>query len=329
MDAPVALESPDCLLCGGSDFTVAQRFLVDQVWRKPGTFQVSRCSACGFLMSRPRPVPGEALGFYYDEAYSGEGGDTLGLKGFYESDLGKLLNKVRVWIIMKVTTVDASDRLLEVGCSYGGFLREARTLTDCAAHGLDFDEGSIEGAVDPEEIEYRTGTLSEADYADGQFTLVCMYHLLEHVPDPLTTLRAAHRVLAPGGHVSIEVPNARGVWRYVFGRFWLPWFMPQHISHFTPATLSRALELAGFEVVRQQSMFFPIEFAASFSLCAYRVLGLPRPTDPPSWRRWPAKIVDGLAFLGWFLVDIPSQLLFRYLGGSGTQVAIGRKTLKD
>lgn len=325
--APVALETPDCLLCGGSEFETIQAGLVDQVWEKPGRFQVERCAACGFHMTRPRPAPGEALGFYYDNAYSGEGGDYLGLRAFYETGAGELLLKVRTWIIMGVTPVGPEDRLLEVGCSYGNYLAVTRELTGCEVHGLDFDEGSIANAVDKEHIKYRTGELSEAGYPDGHFTLVTMFHLLEHVPDPVGTLRAAHRVLAPGGHISVEVPNLHGFWRYVFGRYWLPWFIPQHLSHFSPQTLRRALELAGFEVVHQQSMFFPIDFSASLAMFGIHGLGVPRKEAPRSWKTPLTWALNLALVLGWWLVEVPSSLLFRFVGGSGTQVAIARKPL--
>ncbi len=329
MNAPVALESPDCLLCGASDFTVVQSGLRDQVWEKPGSFQACQCTACGFIMSRPRPVPGEALGFYYDNAYSGEGGDYLGLRSFYETGAGELLLKVRVWIIMKVAALGPEDRILEVGCSYGNWLEVARELTGAEMHGIDFDQGSIDNAVNPEQIEYRSGELSEADYPDGHFSLVTMYHLLEHVPDPVGTLKDAFRVLAPGGHVTIEVPNVNGFWRHVFGRFWLPWFMPQHLSHFSPESLGRALELAGFEVVRKQSMFFPINFSSSFAMFGLHGLGIPRKEAPFTWKKPLTWLFNVVLTLGWLFVEVPFGLMFRFTGGSSTQVAIGRKPVKN
>jgi len=47
----------------------------------------------------------------------------------------------------------------------------------------------------------------------------------------------------------VEVPNAAGLGARLFGRAWSGLELPRHLSHFTPTTLARAVELAGGRVV--------------------------------------------------------------------------------
>jgi hypothetical protein len=55
-----------------------------------------------------------------------------------------------------------------------------------------------------------------------------------------------HRILAAGGQVWISCPNNQSWLRRTFGRSWINWHVPFHISHFSPATLRRLLEETGY-----------------------------------------------------------------------------------
>jgi hypothetical protein len=46
----------------------------------------------------------------------------------------------------------------------------------------------------------------------------------------------------------VEVPNAGGLGAAVFGKAWSGLELPRHLSHFSPETLTRAVELAGGRV---------------------------------------------------------------------------------
>lgn len=319
--APPTVELP-CPLCGGTAYTTVLRGARDWVWRKPGEFQVQRCEGCQLVATRPRPAD-EALGFYYDNTYSGEA--QKGMRRFQtESWLGRRLNLTRLKILSKIKRLGADDHLLDVGCSYGGFLREARR-SGCRTSGLDLDAGSIEQAVDRDQTDYRIGTLATAGYAPGSFTVITFLESLEHHTDPIAALRAAHAALTPGGVCVVEVPNFAGFWRKVFRTAWLPLLIPQHLFHFTPATLKNALKAAGLEPVHHQTIFAPLEGVASLGLWLARILRSPPLGAKPSWRT-PLDLIVFLVLLALYLVtEIPSQALLTLLGQSGHQVAIARK----
>ena len=61
-------------------------------------------------------------------------------------------------------------------------------------------------------------------------------------------VRRALEWLAPGGLLIIEVPNAGGLGGAIFGKAWSGLELPRHLSHFSPATLERAVEQAGGRV---------------------------------------------------------------------------------
>ena len=75
-----------------------------------------------------------------------------------------------------------------------------------------------------------------------------MSHYLEHTPTPLAELDAAATVLVRDGILFIELPDPECKLGRILGRYWLPWFQPQHLNFFSVANLSAQLEKRGFEV---------------------------------------------------------------------------------
>jgi len=80
--------------------------------------------------------------------------------------------------------------------------------------------------------------------------LVLMEHVIEHLPDPRSTLQAIHEFVAPTGHVVISTPNMdSGHFRFL-GRRWTGMLAPHaHIFLFDAESLSRLLQASGFTVV--------------------------------------------------------------------------------
>jgi hypothetical protein len=76
-----------------------------------------------------------------------------------------------------------------------------------------------------------------------------MHHYLEHTRDPRLELAAAAKVLEPGGHLMIEVPDPASPWSHRLGRYWRCWFQPQHQHFVRCENLVEALESMAFEVV--------------------------------------------------------------------------------
>ena len=317
--------APPCPICQGADYSTVLEGARDFIWRKPGQFTVAQCKGCDLVATRPRPTD-DVLAFYYEGTYSG--GDEPSMEAYQkDSWFGRLISSYRLKVMAKVRGLGKQDRLLDVGCSYGGFLQAARLDSGCQTTGIDYDEGSIKQAMNPDSTAYHVGHLVDADFKDAQFSVVTFFESLEHHSEPVEALREAYRVLSPGGLCVVEVPDFRGFWRRVFGIHWLPLLMPQHLFHFTPPTLKKALNTAGFEVIaHQQSMFYPLEGIASLGIWLGRMLRSPPWGTPPSWRT-PFDILLFLVLVLLYpLVELPSQALLRWTGLSGHQMAIAMKS---
>jgi 2-polyprenyl-3-methyl-5-hydroxy-6-metoxy-1,4-benzoquinol methylase len=91
------------------------------------------------------------------------------------------------------------------------------------------------------------GLVTGASLPESHFDAVSMNHVIEHLHDPVATLKECRRIMKPGGTISIATPNLASAGHKLFGPDWFALDPPRHLVLFTPDSLRRALRTAGFE----------------------------------------------------------------------------------
>jgi len=329
----VSLEEPPCPLCGEPGGRTLLR-IPDLLFRRPGLFGLVRCGGCGLVRSSPRPTR-DSLGFYYAGAYSGEA--TADMRQAQTEGAAGLLQHARWGQLNLHVQLTPADRLLDVGCGYGAFLRLLGDKTGCQLFGVDLDAGSLAGSVVADRATLFAGTLEQAAFPDDHFAAVTLFHSLEHMPDPVATLREVGRILRPGGVLYVELPNFQGLLRRICRQYWFPLLMPQHLCHFAPATIRQALAAAGFgSLLNLRPCWAPAELSLCLGLWlhAHRQLAAP-PTTPaaptagegrtPRPRPLIDRLLAPLFVLLFLLVDLPLSGLLRLTRLSGHLLAVARK----
>ena len=235
-----------CPACGGRSFR--DRHVL------PG-LATHGCEVCGLIQStieRPRnPVTEFAL---VDEAA-------------YLASMGAVRRRqAREILSLLRPLVPGGARLLDVGCSFGFFLLEARRVG--------FDVRGIE--PDRQAFEHASAALGSGIVRHGLFSantaepdaadVICTLDVIEHIPpeehEAFAGLVAA--TLTPGGIWVIKVPTTEGLYYLLsdllvriaprFGasfvrRLWQTRYEFPHLVYFSRLNLTRWLERYGFEVV--------------------------------------------------------------------------------
>ncbi len=271
-EAPLA----SCPVCSGKRL---RRHLVtgDMFQNKPGRFRLDRCEDCGHIFQNPRLAPA-GLEYYYRDFYDGLGRESAEM--FFGFGVKNQRDQVET-----VTKICRPAHWLDVGGGHGHLCQVAKQfLPDTRFEALDVSD-SIEEAERAGWIEkgHRGFFPDLAPEMENQFDLVSMFHYLEHTIDQHAELAAAYTVLAPGGHITIEVPNPDSVYSRVLGKYWLPWFQPQHLHLTRMANLERLLREAGFEPV----LSAPVKSSERTTLLLAAVLLTHRlgPEPDRPWRR--------------------------------------------
>jgi SAM-dependent methyltransferase len=98
------------------------------------------------------------------------------------------------------------ERILEVGCGRGEFLRRLRSR-NVVSVGLELNEHAANAATHTN-LDVRVQSLKEhAKDHQGLYDWVCAFQVLEHIPQPAEFLCAAIDCLKPGGRLAICIPN--------------------------------------------------------------------------------------------------------------------------
>jgi len=139
--------------------------------------------------------------------------------------------------------------LLDIGCGLGVFLERAEAA-GWDVHGCDTSPFWVEQARERTSAARVTcGEPSSELFSGRRFDVVTMWDVIEHIYDPLATLRIARDLLAPGGELFIRTPNFRYVWPLYGARRVLRSQVElgplNHVVYFDARSMRRALALAG------------------------------------------------------------------------------------
>ena len=254
-----------CNFCGSS-----KQKPYDQV----GNWNIVQCQRCDFCFTNPRPTP-ESLPSFYTEDYFKDSHETR--FNFFHED-GAMKSSDELGFASRIADIEENlptrGKLLEIGSAMGHFL-DAMKRRGWQVKGIEISQDAIELARQGN-IEVFCGVLEEFQ-SDEKFDVVCMYQVLEHVPDPAYVIERSRQLLSEGGLLVIEVPNLesfdakinrqRRNWNYD---------LPRHLNHFRPGVLRNKLRENGFEIV-EVDFYYP-NFIIALSALLQRL----KPASPPA-----------------------------------------------
>jgi 2-polyprenyl-3-methyl-5-hydroxy-6-metoxy-1,4-benzoquinol methylase len=249
-------EEVACNLCGSKDYRVKIKpWVTDFDPQKilsasggiRGTQQIVLCRQCGLEYVNPRLRSEQVVSAY------GQAVDEL----YAEAGPGRLAT-FRKGLKLVESYCPERGRLLDVGCACGFFVKAAQDA-GWQAEGVELSQWSADYGRDKLGVKIFPGLLSEAKFPDNSFDAITVWDVLEHVPDPISELNEIYRILKPGGLLLINYPNTGSLLTRLAGRNW--WFyLSVHLYYFTPRTISRLLEKAGFKVIahRRHTQVLPL-----------------------------------------------------------------------
>ena len=187
---------------------------------------------------------------YYDELYD------LALKPDYGKD-GIVRNMQEVWnrVTNKVNLENLSiTSILDAGCGPGDGLEYLKSLMpDITLFGIEASpyaryvlEKNVGATILDSDIDGHWHINSE-----GQFDVIILRHVVEHMLDPVKSLSNLKKTLSPEGFMYIAVPDMmhpRTILRD-YTDWWEYWFRTVHAYYYCKETLFATLFMAGLEPI--------------------------------------------------------------------------------
>lgn len=279
----------NCPVCGTSSRLKLHEGLVDNVfYAAPGKWSLWRCAGCQAAYLDPRPNR-ETIHAAYSQYYTHE-------PVLQKPDYGSLsrLRQLRRRLVNGYTNWRFSTcqypasqwgipllsllwtqrikleseyrylprcppdggELLDIGCGNGHFLSTAKSC-GWRVCGLDPDAKAVANARH-KGLHVLQGGLEQFNGQENVFDIITLHHVIEHVHDPVTTLKNCYRLLKPGGCLWLETPNIDSLGHKHYARDWRGLEPPRHLVLFNQAALSLLVKKAGFDNLNWKTIPSPL-----------------------------------------------------------------------
>jgi 2-polyprenyl-3-methyl-5-hydroxy-6-metoxy-1,4-benzoquinol methylase len=223
--------SPVCPLCGSPSrraFTLPDRVVYECAWR-----------SCTLRFADPQPSV-QQLSAYYQQYYYGDGNPA------YENSPESALRQIIAALERQVGPLEGK-RVLDFGCGVGTLCRLMLEKGAQDVHAIEPDPNARASVsrelgmcvvADVEELRRRAPART--------YDLITMVDVVEHLRAPVQTLGELRSLLAPGGTLFNETPDANSLKARLVGERWDNYRNPTHLYYFNCRSLEYALRVAGY-----------------------------------------------------------------------------------
>ena len=207
-----------------------------------------RCKYCGLTRSTDQHFLQNFKKLYDTKYYQG--------RDYYNYQLEeKALTKNFKHRLSIIRAYKNKGVMLDIGCAYGYFLKEARKI-GFNGYGIEINPQTSNLAHQNSGCHVYTGNLIQVQFKHKKFDVVTLFDVIEHLPEPQKYLQKIYRLLKPGGILVIETGDInsplaklqKGSWRLI---------IPQiHLFYFSTTTLTHLLLKTGFKILHYQKVGF-------------------------------------------------------------------------
>ena len=246
-----------CPVCGNKG-SMLYKDMQDYFLSTPGLWTINKCSnnSCSTLWLNPMPLEEEIW-----KAYQAYHTHSNANKKTTSDHLLSLITRLTKLLVLPISILNGlylqrkklrtmflgktGGRLLDVGCGGGRFLRRMKK-NGRQVEGSDFDDQAANGVKDKYGICIHTGDLKEIELSDNSFDATTLSHIIEHLCNPLESIKRCHQLLKKRGGLIVTTSNGNSLSHQRYGKYWRRLESPRHIQIFTPNSLSNVVGQAGF-----------------------------------------------------------------------------------
>jgi SAM-dependent methyltransferase len=210
-----------CVICGSSSKIL-----------EINNLSMRKCQKCGVVWREKFDLPARN----YEEK-------KIDL-GFEKTESRISNSKNRIKILKKYADL---DNLCDIGTGEGIFLNELEKQGYKNLWGIEPNKKIFQFNKEGN-VKIEQGVLKDIKNINENFNTITMFHVLEHLPNPLESLKLIYDNLQKDGHIAIETPDfecsafKRTKYKHAL-------IYPEHFFYFNENNLRKIIEKAGFKIV--------------------------------------------------------------------------------
>ena len=208
------------------------------------------------------PKPGlEQLHKVYDEGYyqnkdffQKDGTKLYGYVGYLAERINKqyvyqrVVDRAEKLLVARPADPEGKKRWLDVGCGLG-FLMDVAFDHGFQVRGVEFNRSAIRYIQSKFTFPVDYGLVQELKFAEP-FDVISLFDVIEHLDDPIGSLRCLRKTIAPGGVCVIQTMDSDSLVSRLIGKRLEDFRRTrEHLYFFTRSSLTRILNETGWEVL--------------------------------------------------------------------------------
>lgn len=139
------------------------------------------------------------------------------------------------------------SNVLDYGCGSGDFVR---FLKSKAINAYGYDPN-----VNFNKMNTPDCLTNKEDWKHRKYDIIVLWHVLEHIHDPLLLLGELKKTLNEKGKIFIAVPNFKCFDSKYYGEHWAGYDLPRHLWHFSRKAIHRIAGFCGFKIQKEKSLY--------------------------------------------------------------------------
>lgn len=214
--------------------------LYDDRYGYPGVFPLFHCNKCGHRYLQA-VFSGKEIEKLYSQYYPRKNFDLNSFAPLsYVPGFKSWLNGEK----RAFATIPPRVRVLDIGCGYGESVAYHKNR-GCAAFGVEADS-NVARIAKKFGLNIHIGVFKAGLFPANSFDYITMDQVVEHLPDPGSSLEAINAALVKGGRFVLTTPYSYGFGARLFRHKWIHWHAPYHLQHFSRKSLRLLAKRHGF-----------------------------------------------------------------------------------
>jgi 2-polyprenyl-3-methyl-5-hydroxy-6-metoxy-1,4-benzoquinol methylase len=246
------ISSLKCNLCNAGRFKLVKALLREGRQK----CKVYQCVKCGHIQLLPRPSAEDDKAFYNKNLQDKNRKKIIRYGNLRQNN--SFDTNRHVQLIQKFCP-DKKNSIADIGAGYGFFVDQLFRQGYKSTLGIEISQERRDLGLRHTKAKIIDFDVNDPAQDIGKFNLITIFHVLEHMADPIEFLKNCRSLLKKGGILVCEVPNVNELLLKTCQAYNDFYWIRAHLNYFSGKSLEKCFRLAGFKSVK-------IQFAQRYGL---------------------------------------------------------------